>query len=63
MIPIKETGRLENRRKSGDHPDYSIKIGQNTEKSPGDLSRVADTQTSVGNYQLTLVGKIFNGVK
>ena len=29
-----------NRRTNGDHPNYSIvKIGQNTEKSPGDLQR------------------------
>ena len=34
----KETRRLRNQMMSGDHPDYSIiKIGQNTEKSPGDL--------------------------
>ena len=31
-------GGLENKRMSGDHPNYSIiKIDQNTEKSPGDL--------------------------
>ena len=35
-----------------------IKIGQNTEKSPGDLSRLAVTQTLVENYQLTLVWKL-----
>ena len=30
------TGGLENKRMSGDHPNYSIiEIGQNTEKSPG----------------------------
>ena len=30
----KGTGRLRNKRKSSDHPDYSIiKISQNTEKS------------------------------
>ena len=35
---IKRTGRLGNKRTSGDHPDDSIiKIGQNTEKIPGDL--------------------------
>ena len=33
----KGTGRHGNKRASGDYPDYSIiKIGQNTEKSPGD---------------------------
>ena len=34
----KGTWRLRNRTTSGDNSDYSIiKIGQNTEKSPGDL--------------------------
>ena len=34
----KETGGLENKRTSSDYPNYNIiKIGQNTEKSPGDL--------------------------
>ena len=40
------TGGFGNKRKSGDHPNYSIiKIGQNTEKSPGDLRRLTVTQT------------------
>ena len=34
---VKETGRLRNKKTSEDHP--LIKIGQNTEKSPGDLKR------------------------
>ena len=35
------TGRLGNKRTSGEHPNYSImKISQNTEKSPGDLRRL-----------------------
>ena len=35
------TGRIWNQRVSGDHTGYSIiKIGQNTEKSPGDLKRL-----------------------
>ena len=43
---------------SGDHPDYSIiKISQNTEKSPGNLRRLAVTQTLEEDHQLTLVGK------
>ena len=33
----------------------SIKIGQNTEKIPGDLRRLAVTQSSVEDDQLTLV--------
>ena len=41
----KGTGRLGNKRISGDHPDYSIiKISQNREKSPEDLGRLAITQ-------------------
>ena len=32
------TGGLGNKRTSGDYPNYFIiKIGQNTERSPGDL--------------------------
>ena len=50
------TGGLGNNRTCGDHPNYSIvEIGQNTEKSPGDLRRVAITQTPLKNHQLTLV--------
>ena len=38
------TGELGNKRTSGDHPNYSkAKIGQNTEKSPVDLRRLAVT--------------------
>ena len=50
------TRGLGNKRASGDHPIYSIiKIGQNTEKSPGDLRRLVVTQTPVRNHQLMLV--------
>ena len=43
---------------SRDYPDNSIiKIGQNTEKSPGDLRRLAVTQTPTRNHQLTLARK------
>ena len=43
-----ETGRLGKKRTSEEHPNYSfINIGQNTEKSAGDLRRVALTQTPV----------------
>ena len=50
---------LGNKRTSGDNPNYSMaKIGQNTEKSPGDLRRLVDTQTQVKDHQLTLMGKI-----
>ena len=49
---------------SGDHLNYRIsKIGQNTEKSPGHLSRLAVSQTPDRNHQLTLVWKTLKGVK
>ena len=37
------------------HPNYSIKIGQNTEKSPVELRRLAVIQTPVKYHQLRLV--------
>ena len=41
-------GGFENKRASGDRPNYSIvEMGQNTKKSPGDLRRLAVTQTPV----------------
>ena len=47
------TGGLGNKRTSGDHPnDNIIKIGQNTEKSPGDLRRLAVAQNPVKIHQL-----------
>ena len=59
----KETGRLGNKKTSGDHSDYSIiKIGQNTEKSPGDLRRLV-TQTPVKNHSPTMVRKTLKRVK
>ena len=43
-------------RTSGDHPNDSIiENGQNTKKSPGDLRRLAVTQTPVKNHRLTLM--------
>ena len=52
----KGTGALGNQRASGDYPnDTIIKIGLNTKKSPGDLRRLAVTQTPVENHRLTLV--------
>ena len=50
------TGGLENKNRSGDHPNNSlIKIGQNTEESPGEVRRIAVTQTPVKGFQLMLV--------
>ena len=43
---------LGNKKMSGDHPNYCIiEIDQNTKKSPGDLRRLAVTQTSVKDHQ------------
>ena len=52
----KETGEFGNKRMSGDHPNYYIiEIGQNTEKSAGDLRRLAVTQTPVKYHQRGLM--------
>ena len=54
----KGTGGLGSWRTSGEHPNYGIiENGQNTEKSPGDLWRLAVTQPPVKNHQLTLIWK------
>ena len=51
-------GRLGSWRTSRDHPNYSIiENGHNTEKSHGDLRRLAVTQTLVKDHQLTLMWK------
>ena len=43
-------------RSSGDHPNHNIiKNGQNSEKSPGDLRRLAVTQTPLKDPQVTLM--------
>ena len=55
---IKGTGGHGNKRTSGDHPNYSIiENGENTEKSPGDLRRLAVTQIPVKKHQLKLMWK------
>ena len=59
----KGTGRLGNKKTSGDHPNYSIiQIGQNAKKKPGDLRRLAVTQAPVENHQLKLVWKTLKRV-
>ena len=51
----KGTGGLGSWRTIRDYPNYYImENGQNTEKSPGDMWRLAVTQTPVKNHQLTL---------
>ena len=57
---IKGTEGLGNKRTSRDHPKYYIiENGQNTEKSTGDLRRLAVTQTPVRDHRLTLMWKTF----
>ena len=49
-VSRKERGTIQ------DHPNYNIvTISQNTEKSSGDLRRLAVTQTPVKDHQLMLV--------
>ena len=53
---IKGTGGLGSWWPSGDHPNYSIiENGQNTEKSPGDLRRLAVSQTPLKDHQMSLM--------
>ena len=48
----KGTGGHGNKRAGTDLPNYCIiEIGQNTEKSPGDLWRLAVTQTPVKDHR------------
>ena len=55
---IKGRGGFGSWRPSGDHPNDSIaENAENTEKSPGDLRRLAVTQTPVKDHQLTLMWK------
>ena len=62
-ILVPRTGGFGNKRTNGDHPNNSIiEIGQNTEKSPGDLKRLVVTQTSVRNHRQTLVRKTRKGI-
>ena len=52
----KGTGGIGNKRKNRDHPVCIIaEIGLNTEESPGDLKRLAVTQTPLKDHQLTVV--------
>ena len=55
----KRTGIHRILRTGREHPAWRmVKIGQDTEKSPGDLRSLAVTQTSVKDNHLTLVRKI-----
>ena len=55
------TRGLVNKRTIGDHPNYNIiDNGQNTDKNPGDLRRLAINQTPVKNQQLKQMWKTLN---
>ena len=59
---IKVTGGLGSWRTSGDHPNYCIiENGKNTKNSPGELRRLAVTQTPVKDHQLKLMWKTLMG--
>ena len=50
------TRGLGNKRMSGDNTkDRIIKIGQNTEKGPEDMRKLAISQTPLRNHQLMLM--------
>ncbi len=53
-ILLKGLGDLEVRGQVETIQTFIIENGQNTEKSPGDLKRLAVTQTPVKDHQLTL---------
>ena len=56
---IKGPGWFGSWRPSGDHSNNSIiENGQNTEKRPGDLRKLAVTQSPVKDHQLSLMWKI-----
>ena len=58
---IKETGELGIWRTSGDYSTYNIiENGSNTEKSSGDLGRLAVSQTPMKDHQLKLMRKTLN---
>ena len=53
-----------NKKTSEDHPNYRIiMMGQNTEKSTGDLWKISVTQTPVENHQPAMAGKALKVVK
>ena len=53
---VKRSGRHRIKRRSEDYQDYNIiKISQNTEKSPGDLKSLPETQNLREKHQLTLI--------
>ena len=59
-----KTGGLEYKRTNAEQVNDNIfEISQNTKKSPGDLRKLAVTQTPVENHQLKLGWKTLKRVK
>ena len=59
-----EPGEVGKKTTSGDNPNYGIiTIGQNTERNPGDLRRLAVTQTPVRNHQQMPVRKTLKNIE
>ena len=58
LVDLEIRGRVENTQTTA-----LLKSAKNTEKNPGDLRRLAVTQTHVENHQLTLVWKTIKWVK
>ena len=57
------SGRVGNQKTNRNHPNYSIaKIGQNTERSPGNLRRLAGTDHSKRPSANAGVNKNLQGV-
>ena len=55
---MQTAGGRRNKRTSRDHPSYSfIKNGQDTEKSPGDLRKLAVTQAPVRKHRCEKLSK------
>ena len=60
----KVTRKFRNQRTKTVHPGYSIvKIGQNAEKSPEDLRRLAVTQIPMKDHRLKIMLKTLKRVK
>ena len=53
-------GGIGNKRTSGDHSNYIIKIGQNTEKSPGDTTGRQSINDAMENSQMSKIRIIKN---
>ena len=59
LVKKKKNEGIGNQRKNRNYPDYTIlKIDYNSQRSPGELGRLAVTQIPTKNYQLNLFEKV-----